>query len=370
MIEALPLPEVQPGELIAIPVSGAYHLSMGSNYNGARRPAVLWLEHGLASLIQTRETPEDLLRRDRWLGEIESEGSSHQSEMAAKSETAQDDRRFTKYQALGNDYLVLRPIDFPKGLTAADARLICHRNYGIGADGILFGPLEAPTSDFGVRIYNADGSEAETSGNGLRIFSRYLWEAGLVRENQFSLSTLGGTVTASVQQNGKQVTVEMGHVSFDSTKIPVSGPPREVIDEVILVGDQEFRFSAATIGNPHCVILLDELSAQFAQRWGPEIEKDPRFTQRTNVQFMKILDHSNIQIEIWERGVGYTLASGSSSCAAAAVAYRLGRCGARVTVHMPGGAIDITISEGFAITMTGAVSKVSEGILARELLNV
>ncbi len=149
-----------------------------------------------------------------------------------------------------------------------------------------------------------------------------------------------------MHQGGGQVTVEMGAVSFDSCQIPVAGPPREVLNETILVGGRrrapyrrtvradleegsagrELRFCAATIGDPHCVVLCDHVSAQEAQRWGPVIETDGRFPNRTNVQFMRVLDRSNIQIEIWERGAGHTLASGGSSCAAAAVAYRLGLC--------------------------------------------
>jgi diaminopimelate epimerase len=203
----------------------------------------------------------------------------------------------------------------------------------------------------------------------LRIFSRYLWDAGLAQEEPFTISTPGGKVTSRVHTGGRRVTVEMGHVSFDSRQIPVIGPPREVLNEVIVVEGQGLRFCAATIGNPHCVILRDEVSALDAQKWGPSIERDARFPHRTNVQFVRVVDRSNIQIEIWERGVGYTLASGSSSCAAAAVAYRLGLCGAQVAVHMPGGEIDISISPNLAISMTGAVSKVCEGIISREIFD-
>jgi diaminopimelate decarboxylase/diaminopimelate epimerase len=360
LIEALPLPQVQPSELVAIPVGGAYQLSMSSNYNGARRPAVLWLENGTARLIQARETPGDLMRRDKPLWQNEVETTRRASVQQFK---------FVKYHALGNDYLVLDPADFPGALAPSQARLICHPHYGIGADGILLGPLAAPDSDFSLRLYNPDGSEFEKSGNGLRIFSRYLWDAGLVQEEPFTILTPGGEVTCRVHPGGRRVTVAMGRVSFDSRQIPVSGPPREVLNEVIAADGQELRFCAATIGNPHCVILRDEVSASDAQRWGPLIENDARFPNRTNVQFVRILDRSNIQIEIWERGVGYTLASGSSSCAAAAVAYRLGLCDAQIAVHMPGGEIDISISNDLAVSMAGAVSKVCEGTASREMFD-
>lgn len=277
--------------------------------------------------------------------------------------------RFRKYHALGNDYIVLDPADFP-GWAAPEAgriRAICHRNFGVGSDGILWGPLPARPGAFGLRIFNPDGSEAEKSGNGLRIFSRYLWDTGRVRDAAFQIETPGGLVRSVVRDGGRLVTVDMGEVSFDSARIPVKGPPREVINERIRILDREFTFCAATIGNPHCVLPLPEISAELARRYGPEIEVHPLFPRRTNVQFLQVLDRGTIRIEIWERGAGYTLASGTSSSAAAAVAHRLGLVDRSVTVRMPGGEIAIEIGDHFAIRMTGPVSKVAEGSMDPEL---
>ena len=275
--------------------------------------------------------------------------------------------RFCKYHALGNDYIVLNPDDVSEVLTADLIRLICHRNFGVGSDGILYGPLEDAGGQFKLRIFNPDGSEAEKSGNGLRIFSRYLRDTGLIGDDPIQIKTAVGRVSAQVHQAGRIVTVDMGEVSFNSRKIPVTGPDRDVLNETIEVKGQTFEYCAATIGNPHCVVLSSEVSADEAKKWGPIIENDPRFPNRTNVQFMKIKDRSNIRIEIWERGAGYTLASGSSSSAAAAVAHRLGLCDAQITVHMPGGRIDIEISQTFAITMTGSVTKVANGVIDPEM---
>jgi diaminopimelate epimerase len=277
--------------------------------------------------------------------------------------------RFIKYHALGNDYLVLDPTTVSGELTPDQICLICHRNYGVGSDGILLGPLASSERDFALRFFNPDGSEFEKSGNGLRIFSRYLWDQGAVGVEPFTIMTPGGEVTARVHPSGRCVSVAMGQVSFHSSQIPVSGPPREVIRETITLGGQELRFCAVTIGNPHCVVLLDDVSSEQARRWGPLIENDPRFPHRTNVQFMRVLDRSRIQIEIWERGVGYTLASGSSSCAAAATAHRLGLCDARIAVNMPGGSIDISISEDWSVSMTGSVTRVCEGTLSAEMFD-
>lgn len=161
---------------------------------------------------------------------------------------------FTKYHALGNDYLVIDPKDLPSALTTEQVRIICHRNFGVGSDGILLGPHPAEDAKCALRIYNPDGSEAEKSGNGLRIFSRYLWDRKMVGDEEFILRTAGGLVRATVFDSGRMVRVEMGQVTFWSDKIPVTGPRREVINEKILVGGREFTFCAATIGNPHCVL--------------------------------------------------------------------------------------------------------------------
>lgn len=281
--------------------------------------------------------------------------------------------RFHKYHALGNDYIVLDPRDFPawvSGPTVDQIRVICHRNFGVGSDGILWGPLPSKQSEFGLRIFNPDGSEAEKSGNGLRIFSRYLWDQKLVKNPTFTVETPGGHVQSVIKENGRLITVEMGHVSFSSEKIPVTGAPREVINESIRVLDREFTFCAATIGNPHCVIPLAEISPELAHKYGPHLETHANFPRKTNVQFLKVRDRKNIQIEIWERGAGYTLASGSSSSAAAAVAHKLNLVDRDVTVHMPGGQIGIAIGDNFSIRMTGTVNKVADGLMHPELFAV
>ena len=278
--------------------------------------------------------------------------------------------RFHKYHALGNDYLVLDPRDFPAWTVPSPAqiRVICHRNFGAGSDGILWGPMPSEKSEFGLRIFNPDGSEAEKSGNGLRIFSRFLWDQGLVKQAPFTIETPGGQVRSVIKENGRMITVAMGRVSFSSDRIPVVGPVREVLNETITIQDRTFTFCAATIGNPHCVIPLPEISPELAKRYGPGLEVHPNFPRRTNVQFMKVRDRRNLQIEIWERGAGYTLASGSSSSASAAVARRLGLVEANLTVHMPGGQIGIEIADDYSIMMTGPVTKVAEGTLSTEVL--
>ncbi|MHC4741516.1 MAG: diaminopimelate epimerase [Planctomycetota bacterium] len=275
--------------------------------------------------------------------------------------------KFHKYHALGNDYIVLDPGEAGELRSEESVRAICHRNFGIGSDGVLFGPSETSEADFALRIFNPDGSEAEKSGNGLRIFARYLRDCGKVGTDAFTVLTPGGVVEAKVSKKGDSVSVEMGRVSFWSADIPVAGAAREVINEEMEVEGERIVFCAVTIGNPHCVIGCNEVCEEETRRLGPAIETNGRFPNRTNVQFVKIVDNGNIKIEIWERGAGYTLASGSSSCAAAAVVRRLGLCDGEITVHMPGGELAVSVRDDFSVKMSGPVTKVAEGTICDEM---
>lgn len=274
--------------------------------------------------------------------------------------------RFHKYHGLGNDYLVLDPKDAE--LPQADAIVrICHRNFGLGSDGILYGPLPSSAADFRLRILNPDASEAEKSGNGLRIFAKYLVTENYAQQNvPFTVETLGGIVTCLVV--GDAITVDMGSVSFDAARIPVTGFSGEVINQSIDLNGQPYPFCAATIGNPHCVLPMQEISAELAHQLGPLVECHPFFPNRTNVQFLKVLDRNRIQIEIWERGAGYTLASGSSSSAAGAVARKLGWVDDDISVIMPGGVIQLHIDDAYSVRMTGPATRVGLFILDPECM--
>ena len=271
---------------------------------------------------------------------------------------------FAKYHALGNDYVVVEASALAKPLTQEWARRLCDRHRGIGSDGILLREAGPPER---LRIVNPDGSEAEKSGNGLRIFARYLFDRGRVAGDAFEVETAGGTVTCRVLGGGRSVAVDMGRVSFDSAAVPVAGPAREVLREPIRVAGADLEFSAATLGNPHCVLIRETVSAEEVRRLGPLLERDPRFPRRTNVQLVEVLGPGRLRVEVWERGAGYTLASGSSACAAAAVAHRLGLVGAKVAVEMPGGSLEVELSPDFRARLVGGVTKVAEGRLAPEL---
>jgi diaminopimelate epimerase len=275
--------------------------------------------------------------------------------------------RFRKYEALGNDYLIVEVAD-EATVTAALVRRLCDRHFGVGSDGVLLGRAAADGA-FTLRIFNPDGSEAEKSGNGLRIFARYLWDTGRVGAEAFTVVTAGGVVRCQVSRDGAEIVVEMGRASFDSARIPVAGPRREVVAETIALDGEAVTFTGVGVGNPHCVIHRDEIDAALARRLGPALERHALFPNRTNVQLVKVLDRHAIQVEIWERGAGYTLASGSSACAAAAASVRLGLCDGQVTVHMPGGQLVIDVAADFALTMRGPARPIATGELAAEWLS-
>src|SRR5262245_16732131 len=277
--------------------------------------------------------------------------------------------RFTKGHGLGNDYLVMdeRDVDFPLG--SAAVRWICHRNWGVGSDGILL-RTGSSSADVGLRIFNPDGSEAEKSGNGLRIFAKYLWERGGLRKSPMRIQTKGGIVEAVCHLVGEfvdQVTVEMGHATFRAPEIPMHGPDREVVAVPLQVSDRFLTVTCVSVGNSHCVVFTETLDDDEVRQLGPRIETHAAFPNRTNVQFARVLGRDRVEIRIWERGAGFTLASGSSSCAVAAAAVRNGLVGGRLTIQSPGGELGVDVREDWSIRLRGQVAEVCEGTLAPEL---
>ena len=268
---------------------------------------------------------------------------------------------FRKYHGLGNDYLVIDPNIHDVDLTPDTIRLICDRNFGIGADGILYGPIKSG-GNLGLRIFNPDGSEAEKSGNGLRIFAKYLFENKYVDKKSFSIETLGGIVEAYIEDDeANLIKIDMGKMTFLSTKIPVRGKEREIVDEALQINRVKYKVTCLSVGNPHCVIPTEELTEEKAKELGPEVENHNMFPNRINMQLLKVIDRANVEIRIWERGAGYTLASGSSSCAAAGAAYKLGMVDNKINVKMPGGKLLVEISENEDVYLTGVVEGVFDG---------
>ena len=278
---------------------------------------------------------------------------------------------FVKSHGLGNDYFVLNEAELSFKLNEKNIQLLCDVHYGIGSDGIL---LKVPSdkADFGLKIYNPDGSEAEKSGNGLRIFAKYLYDYSHTSGKKFTIETLGGIVTAEVTRETKgiasQVKVDMGKAIFDSHQIPVTCDSPECLDHPLNIVDETYLINCVSVGNPHCVILRDRLVEAEIMKHGSEIENHPMFPHRINVQFAKVISRSEVEILIWERGAGYTLASGSSSCAVAAVMVKKGLTDRVSSMKMPGGTLHIDIDEEWNIRMIGDVREIASGYLSDELI--
>jgi diaminopimelate epimerase len=285
--------------------------------------------------------------------------------------------QFVRSHGLGNDYLVMDPAVLSFQLTPANIIRICNRNTGVGSDGIL--ALEKTgTAEAKLRIYNPDGSEAEKSGNGLRIFCKFLFEHGYTTKSFFEIETAGGRVQAQlhlVVGKAVAVTVDMGKAEFSAAKIPVNVPKgeAEVLDKMIPLAESGngFKINCVSMGNPHCVIFMKNIeeAENAAREFGSAIENHPLFPNRTNVQFAVVDNRKEVSIRIWERGAGYTLASGSSSCAVAAVCVKTGKTDRDLTLHMPGGDLSLTVSEKFDLTMRGPVEEICLGSVTGELLS-
>jgi diaminopimelate epimerase len=278
---------------------------------------------------------------------------------------------FVKMHGLGNEYIVLDSTNIDFQLTKQAIRRLCNIHFGIGSDGIVM-KVPSAKADFGFRVYNPDGSEAEKSGNGLRIFCKYLYDYGYAKNRQFSVETLTDIVYADIveEEKGKamMIRVEMGKAIFTSRDIPVDSDNPEFIAQNLKAGDKEFEVNCVSVGNPHCVVIKQDLDEEEIRKYGPLLENHPLFPNRINVQFAKVLSDHDAQILIWERGAGFTLASGSSSCAASSVLVKRGLVKGDLTMHMQGGTLKIQIDHEWNIHMTGEVREIAEGVLGNELL--
>ena len=275
---------------------------------------------------------------------------------------------FFKGHGLGNDYIALDPAKLSFKLTPRIIRTLCDRNWGIGSDGIL-ALTPSKKANFGLRIFNPDGSEAEKSGNGLRIFGCYLYHTKYTRKKHFTVETKGGLVEIHLELNDHGfvdgATVDMGRAVFQPIALPCTLRVPELIQQPVKAAEQSVSFTGVSVGNPHCVVY----KKREEQRWtredlleiGPELENHTIFPKRINVQLAVPIGPKSISILIWERGAGETQASGSSACAAACAGVRLGLVKSPVRVKAPGGSLDITVDPQYNMTMKGPVMEVARG---------
>ncbi len=285
--------------------------------------------------------------------------------------------RFTKMQGLGNDYVYVNCFQEKVENPSETAKRISDRHFGVGADGlILIGPSEQ--ADFEMAMYNADGSRGEMCGNGIRCVAKYVYDYGLTDKTSISVETLGGIKYLDLTiEDGKAVLVrvDMGRPELRAREIPIiceaadgesAADEAQVIDEPIVVGGMEYRMTGVSMGNPHAVVFLEDVEGFDIEKIGPKFEEHERFPRRINTEFVRIIDRERIEMRVWERGSGETLACGTGACAAVVASILNGLAGRKVTVKLKGG--DLLVEwdqESGKVYMTGPAEVVFDGEIGR-----
>lgn len=279
--------------------------------------------------------------------------------------------KFTKMHGLGNDYVYVNCFAEPlEGVDLPElSRRVSDRHFGIGGDGLIL-IMPSERADFRMRVFNNDGSEAKNCGNGLRCVSKYVYDHGLTDKTTFTVETLGGIVTpvVSLGEDGKvaQVTIDMGEPRFARSAIPMTGAPDEhVVEQPLTIDGRTFFLTAVSMGNPHAILFEEEVRDEDVVAYGPKIEFHEWFPERTNVEFIQVLNRHELKFRVWERGSGVTLACGTGACAAAVAACLTGRTDRKVTVHLLGGDLLIEWRESDnRVYMTGPATEVFSGVYA------
>ncbi len=279
--------------------------------------------------------------------------------------------RFGKWHGLGNDYLIVAASDLPRTLAAPAVQLLCDRHRGVGGDGILL--HEAPSGAVAgalarMRVFNPDGGEVEMCGNGIRMFARYLRQISAVQADEFVVETLAGPIVPRLLDDGR-VRVHMGTARFVSPNIslPDHTPLDEVVQQELEAAGVRYTFTFVDVGNPHCVIMVDDVHDLPLESVGPVIEHLPLFPNRVNVEFVQREPDGSVTMRVWERGTGETQACGTGATAVGAASVRLGAATSPVLVHLVGGDLEIEVSPDRQVVMTGPAEEIFTGELSSDL---
>lgn len=281
--------------------------------------------------------------------------------------------KFSKYHGIGNDFIIFDGIieKVPADIKKAVPR-ICSRNFGIGADGIMV-VLPSACADIKMQIINADGSEAEMCGNGIRCFARYVYETGHVPKTKFTVETLAGLMIPELVLKDGQVqgvTVDMGVPSLKRVDIPMLGETAEAINEPLQVLDTTFNVTGVLMGVPHCVIFVEDVEKVDVAKYGPALEKHPAFPRKTNVHFVQVLGEQKMKMRIWERGAGPTLACGTGACGVLVAAHVNNLTGKKAAITLPGGVLQVEWADNGHVYMTGPAELVFRGEIEESFLAV
>jgi diaminopimelate epimerase len=272
--------------------------------------------------------------------------------------------RFTKMHGAGNDYIYVDCFrePFPAD-PAALARRVSDRHFGIGGDGlILICPSEQ--ADARMRMFNADGSEAEMCGNGVRCVAKYVYDHRIAHQPQLRIETGRGVLTLELEVEAdkvRRVRVDMGEPILDADRIPTTLAGSPVVNQPLTVAGRELQVTCVSMGNPHCVTYVERLSDEWVLGVGPKVENDPRFPRRVNAEFVEIVSPQEVRMRVWERGSGETLACGTGACAVCVAGVLSGRTGRRLMVHLPGGDLELQWAENNHVFLTGPAVEVFSG---------
>lgn len=270
---------------------------------------------------------------------------------------------FTKMHGLGNDFMVVDLISQRAYFDSLTIQRLADRHFGVGFDQLLVvEPPDVPNADFKYRIFNADGSEVEQCGNGVRCFARFVHERQLTSKTKIKVQTKAGIVEPELGQNG-WVRVNMGQPKFLPQEIPFIADEPDNLYDLMLANEEKLSIDVVNMGNPHAVTIVQDILTADVARLGPQIESHERFPQRVNAGFMQILDEQHARLRVFERGVGETLACGTGACAAAVSGMRRGLLASKVEIELAGGKLQIEWKEGDVVWMIGPTANVYEGRL-------
>lgn len=272
---------------------------------------------------------------------------------------------FTKMEGLGNDYIYFNCLDNEIKSPEKLAIRLSDRHFGVGGDGIIL-IMKSDKADFRMRMFNADGSEGQMCGNASRCIGKYVYEKGLTTKEEITLETLAGIKYLKLQLKDKKVIsveVNMGKAILESKKIPVLSNKEKVINEKVCIASKDYNITCVSMGNPHCIIFLDKIDDLDLEKIGPMFENDKMFPERTNTEFIEVVDKTTIKMRVWERGSGETMACGTGACAASVAAVLNGYCeiGKEITVKLLGGDLKINYLPDQTLYMTGPCKFVFEG---------
>lgn len=273
---------------------------------------------------------------------------------------------FTKWQGTGNDFVLIDCLQEPEADYIGAAKALCDRHYGIGGDGILL-VLPSEKADIRMRIINADGSEAEMCGNGIRCFARYVYEAGHVQSEEFTVETGAGILIPKMikdtEGNVAMVQVDMGEPILEGDKIPVTGyGMNRVIKEDLEVAGKTYQMTCVSMGNPHCVIFVDDAEGFPIYELGRQFETHAKFPRKTNTEFVQVLDRQHLRMRVWERGAAVTLACGTGSCATLTAAVLNDLADRKAEIQLDGGRLVVEWAENNHLYMTGPAEEVFSGV--------